>query len=265
MNPKLLVVLNIATLVLMLFANYASNTGLFANASVAEISHLYDTLFAPAGYAFIIWGIIFLQCIGFVIYQCSLLKTKDPKKYISRTGLWFSISNIANALWLICWTNEQLGWSVVLIFLLLFCLCKLTINLRLELDDEPALTIFFVWWPVVVYLGWIMVATIACTASWLVFKGWHGGNISEANWAIIMIIIATVIYLLLIKKRNLREAALVGVWAFVAIAVRQWDSNHNVAIAALAAALVLFITSSVHGFINRRLSVMAKMQEGVWK
>lgn len=48
-----LVVLNTVTLIIMLFANYASNAGIFSKVSVADISH------APAGYAFVIWFFYF--------------------------------------------------------------------------------------------------------------------------------------------------------------------------------------------------------------
>jgi hypothetical protein len=127
----------------------------------------------------------------------------------------------------------MLGWSVIVILILLAILCLLIVRLRLELDDEPVLTIFFVWWPIVIYAGWIMVATIACIASWFVYTGWRGGAIGEDTWTILMIAIACSLYLFLLSKRNLREAAIVGVWAFIAIAVRQWNAYTNIVIARL--------------------------------
>ena len=75
-KSRLLVILNTITLVIMLFANYAGNTGFYSKVNVADISHKYDTLFAPAGYAFIIWGVLFLMGTGFVIYQWILIKQK---------------------------------------------------------------------------------------------------------------------------------------------------------------------------------------------
>ncbi|HEY5408246.1 MAG TPA: hypothetical protein VIJ92_14215, partial [Ginsengibacter sp.] len=222
-KSRFFVLLNTITLLMMLFANYASNTGFFSTENVADISHKYDTLFAPAGYAFIIWGVIFLLAIGFVIYQWILLKRKDPNKYIERTGIWFALGNVANAAWLYCWLNERIGLSVICILILLLSLIILTIKLRLELDDVPVRNIFFVWWPLSVYLGWIMVATIACIGAWLTSLSWSGFGLSESVWTIVLIIIASLLYLRLIQKRNMRESAAVGIWAFIAIAVRQWN------------------------------------------
>lgn len=249
----------------MLLANYAGSTGVISTVTVGDISHKYDSLFAPAGYAFIIWGLIFLLLIGFVGYQWSLLKTNNPRHYIIRTGWWLSLSNLANILWLFCWTNELIGWSVVLILVLLFSLCVLTVRLRLELDDEPLRTIFFVWWPIVFYLGWIMVATIACIAAWLVSIGWKGGVIEQDVWAMIMIVVACALYLFLVAKRNLREAALVGVWAFVAIAVRQWHTHNNIAFTAIAASAILLVATAIHGYKRRYYSPLEKMRRGEWK
>ncbi len=77
-----------------------------------------------------------------------------------------------------------------------------------------------------------------------------------------LITVATVIYLLLIRFRNMREAALVGVWAFIAIAVKQWQGNQSIVIAAIAAAVILFIAVAVHGFKNRNTSPFKKIQRG---
>lgn len=263
-RSRLLVILNTITLLMMLFANYASNTGFFSNENVADISHKYDTLFAPAGYAFTIWGVIFLLAIGFVIYQWVLLKNSDKDKYIQRTGIWFSVGNLANAAWLYCWLNERIGLSVICILVLLLSLIILTGNLRLELDDVPVRVIFFVWWPVTFYLGWIMVATIACIASWLTSIEWERFGVSEGAWTIILILIACLIYLLLVQRRNMREAAAVGAWAFIAIAVRQWDVHEGIVIAAICATLILMTASGIHVFKNRRYAIPLKLKRKEW-
>ena len=255
-----LVILNSITLLLVLFVNYGSNSGLLSKISVGDVSHKYDTLFAPAGYAFAIWGVIFIMLIAFTIFQWTSLKNQAHQEYIKLTGAWFIVSNLANALWVYCWLNEKIGWSVIVILILLASLCVLTCKLRLELDDKPAKVILFVWWPVVVYLGWIMVATIACIAAWLVSAGWNGGALSPQTWTIIMILVASLLYLYLVKARNLREAAGVGIWAFIAIAVRQWQANFNIALIALICSLILLIAIVIHGFINRNYSIASKLK-----
>ena len=263
-RKTLLVLANSVTLLCMLLANYAANARLFSDTTVAGVSYKYDTLFAPAGYAFTIWGVIFLLCISFVIYQWYVVKNTTPNNNIQRTGLWFTISNLLNAAWLYCWLNDMIGWSVIAITFLLFCLVMLTIRLRLEIDDVPVREIFFVWWPISVYLGWIMVATIACTAAWLTSLNWQGFHISNVVWTIAMIVIAGFLYILLVLGRNLRESALVGVWAFVAIAVRQWNDHGSIVVTAIVISALLLLIIGWHGYKNRRYNILFKLKRGEW-
>ncbi|WP_018616373.1 hypothetical protein [Segetibacter koreensis] len=264
-RSRRIVLANTVSLIIMLIANFFAGTGSFVNKTVGEVSNKYDTLFTPSGYAFIIWSFIFLLAISFCIYEWYLLKNGDRKNYILQTGYWFAVSNLANTLWLFCWLNEWVGLSVVVILLLLICLCILTVRLRLELDDEPVQTILFVWWPITIYLGWIMVATIACIAAWLVSTGYKGGTIGEEAWTVVMIAIATFLFLLLVRNRNLREASVVGIWAFIAIATKQWQLHNNISVAALIASFVLLIAITIHGYKNRESNVFAKISRGEWR
>ncbi|HVX28670.1 MAG TPA: hypothetical protein VHB70_20135 [Parafilimonas sp.] len=265
MNKKYtgFVLLNTLTFLLVLFINFASSTKLLANKTVADVSHKYDTLFAPANYAFVIWLVIYLLCIGFVIFQWVLLKN-DPNHYIQRTGIWFTVSNIANALWCYCWVHEWLGWCVIIILVQLLSLAILVVRLRLELDDEPVRAIFFVWWPICFYIGWLITATVACIASWLVYINWNGFGISADVWTMIMIIIACLIYAWFTQKRNMREAASVGIWAFIAIAIRQWNVHSNIVLTAIITSAILLILISIHGYKGRYYAPFVKLKRGEW-
>lgn len=263
-KPTGLVLLNAISFIAVLVVNYVTATQVLNGITVGDVSHKYDTLFAPADYAFVIWSVIYLLCAGFVIYQWILLKD-DPKQYIKRTGIWFTAGNIANALWCYCWVHEWLGWCVILIIFQLITLIILTIKLRLELDDEPVCTIFFVWWPISFYLGWLIVATVACIASWLVFLGWAGAGISPDVWTVIMIILAFVVYLFFNQTRNLRETSTVGIWAFIAIAVRQWNIHKDISITAAIAIIILSALIGVHASKNKETTPFAKIARGEWK
>ena len=258
-----LTILNAITFALMLFINYASNARFFTNTTVADIAHKYDTLIAPADYAFIIWAVIFMLCAGFVIYQFTIIN-KDLNRYIQRTGLWFTISNVANAAWVYCWVNEQLGWCVILILILLLSLIILTIKLKLELNDEPVRTIFFIWWPLSFYLGWIITATVACIASYLVSIKWNGFGIAPNKWTVIMLIVAFLVYLFLNQKRNMRESAVVGIWAFVAIAVREHSSYPGIAITTVIASFILLVMIGRQVYKNWFYAPFNKIKRGEW-
>ncbi len=262
MKQKVLLITNTLTLIFALVMSALSGSGTFNETTQADISARYETLVTPAGYAFSIWGLIYLLLISFTVFQWIEYLKYGRDENLQRTGIWFALSNVANGIWVVAFLNNSIGMSVAIMLILLFSLIMLTVKLRLEVWDAPVRIIAFVWWPVCIYLGWIIAATVANISVYMVSTGWQGGSISPQTWAVVIIIIAMLIYLLLIYTRNLREAAVVGIWAFIAIAVKQWQMNTSVVAAAIAASVVLFVAVSVHGFKNRATSPFEKMKRG---
>ncbi|MNY71372.1 hypothetical protein D3C86_2097050 [compost metagenome] len=68
---------------------------------------------------------------------------------------------------------------------------------------------------------------------------------------VIMILVAGIVYIALTWTRNLRESAMVGIWALVAVAVANWDTMPTVAYTAIAVSAVILISSSLHAYRNR--------------
>src|SRR5680860_1387278 len=112
--------------------------------------------------------------------------------------------------------------------LLLISLLIIIFRNRMELYDAPLSTIAFLWWPFVVYSGWITVAAIVNLSAYLVKIDWNGWGLDPVNWTIIMILVATIINILVIQRRNMREFAGVGVWSFIGIAVANWGVNASI-------------------------------------
>ena len=138
------------------------------------------------------------------------------------------------------------------------CLIVLTVKLRLEIWNEHKKIIIFVWWPIGIYLGWIIVASVANIAAFFVSINWQGGFLSAQTWTIIMIIAAVVIYVLLIYFRNLREAALVGIWALIAIAVKHWGMQSAIVTTAIVSSVVLLIAIIFNAFTSS--NVLRKLE-----
>jgi hypothetical protein len=262
MSRTALVILNSLTLIMVISGNTLVGSGKLSEKTVGEISRKYDTLITPAGYAFSIWAIIYLLLTGFIIYQWVALMTNKNRNIIDRTGIFLIISNFANIGWLFLWLNEYIGYSVLAMLILLLSLIVLVIRLRLEIWDAPVRIILFVWWPVVIYLGWIIIAMVANVAAFLTSLTWDGSPLSSGIWTIVLILIATGIYTFLLFTRNLRESALVGVWAFVAIAVKQGTTHLGTTVTACAAAILLLAETAYHGYRNRKTSPLEKMKRG---
>jgi hypothetical protein len=248
------IILNTLSLLFALIMNALSGSAVFNGKTVGAVSNQYNTLIAPAGYAFAIWGLIYLFLIMFVCYQWYIFFWLKQDTEIKQTGFWLTLANVANGLWIIAWLNEAIGLSMLLIFILLFSLIVLTVRHRLEIWDAPKRTIIFIWWPIAIYLGWIIVASVSNVAAYFVSVNWHGGFMSDRMWTIIMIGIASIIYLWLVFSRYLRESAMVGIWAFIAIAVRHWNVYSGIAIAALIGAGILLVVVAWQGYKNRKHS-----------
>jgi hypothetical protein len=259
---KILQVLNGVSLIATIFMNYLSNTGLMNDTTIGEISGGLPTLFTPASYAFSIWGIIYLMLLGFGIYQGRSLfvKVRDDE-FVMRVGWWFIVSCVANSFWVVSWIYEYTGLSCFFIFLLLFSLLKIVWNNRMELWDAPISVLLFLWWPFVIYSGWVTVASIANVSTYLVKINWDGFGMSPVTWTLIMIVIATLINLVITWKRNMREFALVGAWALIAIGIANQDTQTIVAYTAFVTAGILILSSAVHAFKNRATNPFNKFLE----
>lgn len=259
---KILQISNGVALISTIFINYLSNTGAINDTTIGDVSKGLTTLFTPAGYAFSIWGFIYLMLFGFIVYQGRSLfvKVRDDD-FVLKTGWWFVISCIANSAWIFAWLYGFTGLSCFFIFLLLVSLLKIVMNNAMELWDAPISVIAFLWWPFVFYSGWVTVASIANVSSFLIKVDWDGFGIMPEVWTIIMIIIATIINLSVTWTRNMREFAIVGAWALVAIAYANYPSNMSIVYTAAIAAAILVISSMMHGFRNRATNPVQKCKE----
>ena len=86
-------------LIFTVIFNYLSNTGSFTGKTIGNVSNQYHNLFTPAGYAFSIWGIIYLLLLGFVIYTGRSLfnpAKNEVDGFVEKIGWWFVISCVAN-------------------------------------------------------------------------------------------------------------------------------------------------------------------------
>lgn len=249
---KILASLHLVVLLGVIYWNYYSNTGAINNKTIGSISNDINDLFTPAGYAFAIWGVIFLALIALGIYMLSLaFKAENENKFITQAAPTLTLAHLGNATWLWFWLNEQTGISVIIMLFILTMLISTVIRLKMELWDAPAKFIGLVWIPISLFFGWISVATIANIAAYLKKINWTGGW-SEITWTIIMISVATLLAVIMILTRNMREYSAVFIWAFIAIAVRHFDEIDSIAWSAIIGSIIIGLVSGIHAYKNRK-------------
>ncbi|MDR3008929.1 MAG: hypothetical protein LBV59_13395 [Sphingobacterium sp.] len=238
---KVYQIVNGIALVITVIINYLSNTGIFNGETMATISAKYQNLFTPSGYAFSIWGIIYLGLMGFVVYYGPFAKqTAEKDKVTLNIGWWFLISCLTNSLWVIAWLYDYTFWTILLMVLLFVSLLKI-IQLTCDVNNSTVSTAVFFKLPFSMYAGWISVALIADIAAYLTKIGWSGFGISDTIWTLIMFVIALLIHLFMIWRRRMPMFALVAVWALIAIAVANKVANGTVYTGALIAAVIVLL------------------------
>lgn len=256
---KTLAILNLFSVIFVIAVNYASQALRLNETTIGEISSEYYNLFTPASYAFAIWGLIFLALLAYGIFQIRRAYSNKANDFIAQTGYWFIVANLLNATWVFAFIYNYTGLSVLIMLGILISLVKIVLNTNMERWDAPIEIIAFVWWPICIYSGWISVATIANISAYLAKLGWDGGFLSETTWTIMMIAVATLLNLIMIQKRNMREFALVGVWALFAIYIRHQNELPNIAYTALSGSAILLVAVFWHGFQNRKTNPFVKL------
>ena len=129
----------------------------------------------------------------------------------------------------------------------------------MKLWDAPLSTIAFLWWPFVIYSGWLTVACIANVTIYLTKIGWDGWGIYPEAWTFTMIGIATFINLVVNWRRNMPEFALVGAWGLVAIGVANTGNYEAIKQMAYLCAGVLLLSSSIHSLKNTVNNPLSKL------
>lgn len=209
----------LAAYVVMLVVNsLAGSTTFIGGIQTGDVSDIYANLFAPAGFTFSIWGVIYLLLAGFLLRAFGVIRTRKPQikpDAMNQALMYTAVTSALNVLWLLAWQYQVLWLSVIIMLGLLVALIRVVTLLHSTPMSRAEYWLVRV--PFSVYLGWISVATIANVTAWLVSVGWNGFGVSEGAWTIIVLIVGGVIALLHgFAKRDAAYVA-VFVWAYFGI------------------------------------------------
>jgi len=233
--------LNIIAFILVIIVNsLAGSTTLIGGQNTASVSDSNPTLITPAGYVFSIWGVIYLLLGVFVIYQAL---PSQKGEYQGEIGFFFVLSSIFNIIWLFLWQYEFLGFSLILMFMLLASLIAIYVRLGIGKSRASLRERLAVHLPFSTYLGWITIASIANVATTLVSVNWNGFGIPPETWAIMIIIVALLVTLLVTATRVDFAYGLVIIWALMGIAVKQ-SQNQNIVLTAQISAVVVGVAEA---------------------
>lgn len=174
------------------------------------------TLVDAAGYAFSIWGIIFLGMIGFCLYQ---FKENNHTAALRQAYVFLFVAGLASIAFVpISYTNVQLLTTVNLLWHLVALIAA---NRALRAHrDQGAVRTGWIYFAPSVYLGWVSGATVIAVALGLKEVGVSFSEGTEAVVATGLLLILTGIGTWLTLKND-GVYGLTVAWALTAIGVEQ--------------------------------------------
>jgi hypothetical protein len=264
---KLSAVMAALLFIVMVTANGLANALPLNGVNTGQLSDEIPNLFVPAGLTFAIWGLIYALLFGYVIAGLvAAFGKKGHALWTAGDGWIFSINAALNTAWIFAWHWRMVGLSLVLMLGIL-----LTLLLLLERgfkanaaykaaggpdsNGQKALG-FFLWRPILVYLGWICVATIANVTALLVTAGWNGFGIPELWWTVLVIAVGAIVGLYLVLQRGAVSSGLVVIWAYAGIVLKRGMEDPvatmPIIIAAVAGAILVAAASAYQLVLRRK-------------
>lgn len=233
--------INLFLFALMITMNYLANALPLNNKTTGELSDSLPNLFVPAGITFSIWGVIYLLLLIYCIIQF----TSPDQEVISGITIFFGITCLLNASWIVFWHYCRIPASLIVMAGLLVSLIWINIFIRI-LPYGIIKAVFGI------YLGWICIAAIANVTALLVSINWNGSGISGQTWTIIMIAAGALIAIMSIYRFNNPFIGISVVWAFLGIMIKRQDDFRAIFITALIALVVVAVVT-VAGFLRRQV------------
>lgn len=199
--------------------------------SVAEVSARYPSLFTPASYAFVIWGVIYASTLLYSVM--ALLPSEAETRLHDELAPWLVLLNALASLWVALFTAEHLGPSVLISGAMLAAAFMLYWTTSEHITSEHLSR----WWrvPFGMWLAWLTVALMANLSVGLTAAGWEGWP-SAALWASVLLIGAAVAAHSVGALFLDPVFALVVAWAAIAIGAAHAHESTWLTVVALAVA-----------------------------
>jgi translocator protein len=222
--------------------------------SVGAVARDYATPLLAAGWAFAIWGPIYLGFLAYAGYQ--LLPAQRRRAVHRETGWWMAASAVFNAGWILSFGARWLPLAELMLVALLVCLAVVFGRL----SRTPAVGLverIVLRGTVAVYTGWVSLATVLGTAATGVWVGLPGdGALATVAAVVVLVATAAIVGWVLISGTAVVGYAVAVVWGMVGIALN--DPPVGVAAAAVLSIVVTLAAAA------RRVSTAGDPRRAAW-
>ncbi len=229
---------------LMPIVAWFSQRGTFGPTNAA-VSAEYPTLLLAAGYAFAIWGLIFLFDVIHGFWQATGARRRDAT--LDAIAPWTLGGFVLTAAWMPLFSRGLFWLCLLVIFGALACLLRSA--LLLTRDALPLRRQWLrAWTPLSLHAGWLSVAAFLNLAQVIVaYRLLPAGNMLA--WSLVLFALAAVLLLAMnARMRGNVDYAGAAAWGLVAVYMKQsgWDlpGASVAAWVALVVAIVLVLQTA---------------------
>lgn len=216
------------------------------------ISDANNSPLTPAGYAFAIWGLIYLASLALAVHQ--LLPSQRSRPVHRRTGWWLTGAFLASTVWVPIFGSGAIWVSQVVILLLVAFLTMAVLRLTRLGPAETNTERLLLRLPVTLYLGWATFATMAGFGT--TFRSL--GMPERAGWVtalslVLVLVTAAVSIGVVWHETAVAGFAFTACWALVGVAVATDEVPVKIitllALVALLAAVLVRSVRSLRGSV----------------
>jgi uncharacterized membrane protein len=258
--------------------------GLFGLPTNAELSEKYQTLVTPVGWAFSIWGIIFVSQALWTLRQFC----KAPEQFVESVqqavGFKYVFTVIAQAGWTMTFSQELIPVSLILMACIWINLLQIVRSFnevnssRLNASNDfksTAMNYLLAMFPFAVHFGWITAATVVNANLVLVYENYSASTQFLASIGGLALL---VVFALVLLFFGYSTVPLVLAWALLGVYVElsmpkesivnafsetQIDSIRYGAIVAMSVTLLLTLLQSIR-LVRQAQNTNSEPQEAVY-
>lgn len=216
--------------------------------SPSEFAADSDETLRVAGYAFSIWGLIYLGIIVYAVRQA--LPQTGESLLIHRFG-WPSVAAFLGIGWWI--VAAAFDWEAATVVLIFASLAVLLVPLLINAGAIRALgrterDRWMVVWPLALLAGWLTVAAPVNLLTVATGNEALPATLSPTVWALLAIVVVALVALVVTLKIRTLAYALPIAWGLLGVFVAEQERNQTLAYFALAAGVAVLIGAVILTF-----------------
>ena len=186
----------------------------------------------PAGYAFSIWGLIYLALIAHALFGV-IWRRSDPDWAKVRAPMILSLS--LGTAWLKVATMDPFMATIGIWAMLASAIYAL---LRADTIRDRWLLVA----PIAIYAGWLSAAAAVSLGVLLAGYGWLT---NETMTVVMLALVLTIATIVQIRKRGVLEYGAVVIWALIGVLVVNWADAQTISFFAIAGVAIMATTMAL--------------------